>query len=125
MHMKFDVGYEKTVLPRDPENISSTRVELHSGAVSAQGFSPVVYDAQSLAAAGQRAVSFVPQNTMMLTLAECVMMFLLQLVPGLGMLLDGVWSFSRSAGLMKRTIARALLIVQAIVWCVVAVAWLL
>ena len=52
-----------------------------------------------------------------------VMMFLIQLVPVLGLIMAAVWSFSPNSGINKRTISRALLIVQCIVLAVVCVFW--
>ena len=58
-----------------------------------------------------------------LYISECVMMFLIQLVPVLGLIMAAVWSFSPNSGINKRTISRALLIVQCIVLAVVCVFW--
>lgn len=121
--MRSEVFTEKNVLPRDPENISSTRVELQSGALSNQGFSPVVYD--TVRGSQERAVEYLPRDTVALSVSECVTMLLLQLVPVLGLVLAAVWSFSTNVSVMKRTVARALLIVGAIVYVVVAAGWLL
>ena len=48
---------------------------------------------------------------------------LIQLVPVLGLIMAAVWSFSPNSGINKRTISRALLIVQCIVLAVVCVFW--
>ena len=61
---------------------------------------------------------------MVLSVAECVLMLLVQLVPVLGLIMAAVWSFAPSSGINKRTVARAMLIVQGIVAVVVTVAWL-
>ena len=68
-------------------------------------------------------LEYLPENTIALSVSECVMMFLIQLVPVLGLIMAAVWSFSPNSGINKRTISRALLIVQCIVLAVVCVFW--
>lgn len=122
--MMLNETFEKNVQPRDPERIPSD-VEPSCNTVFNQGFSPVLYNSTAQEApVRQRAVQYLPQDTMVLSVAECVLMLLVQLVPVLGLIMAAVWSFAPSSGINKRTVARAMLIVQGIVAVVVAVAWL-
>ncbi|MGN0479682.1 MAG: hypothetical protein ACI4GO_09635 [Hominenteromicrobium sp.] len=123
--MMLNEDFERYVQPRDPEKISSD-VEPTCDTVFNQGFSPVIYNsaAQEMPVRG-RAVEYLPQDTMMLSVSECVMMLLVQLIPVLGLIMAAVWSFSPSSGINKRTVARAMLIVQCVVLAAAAAAWLI
>ena len=100
--MMLNETYTKNIQPRDPERIRSD-IETPCATVYNQGVTP--------------------ENTIALSVSECVMMFLIQLVPVLGLIMAAVWSFSPNSGINKRTISRALLIVQCIVLAVVCVFW--
>lgn len=117
-----NVFAEKNVLPRDPE-IETVSESLPEGSIGGQSFFPVVLDSVPRGRSA-RPVEYVPQDTVALTVSECVLMLLLQLVPGVGLAMDFVWSFSPRTDTNKRTVARAMLIVQCIVCVVAAVAWL-
>ena len=123
--MMLNENFERYVQPRDPEK-SSSDAEPFCDTVFNQGFSPVAYNsaAQETPVRG-RAVEYLPQDTMMLSVSECVLMLLVQLIPVFGLIMSAVWSFAPSSGINKRTVARAMLIVQCIVLAVAAAAWLL
>lgn len=122
--MMLNEAFEKNVQPRDPEKISSD-VEPSCSSVYSQSFAPVLYNsAVQTAPVRQREVEYLPQDTIALSVSECVLMLLVQLVPAFGLVMAAFWSFSPSSGINKRTVARAMLIVQIIVLAVAAVAWL-
>ena len=103
--MMLNETYTKNIQPRDPERIRS---DIETPCVT-----PVLYDnAVQASSRPGRAVEYLPENTIALSVSECVMMFLIQLVPVLGLIMAAVWSFSPNSGINKRTISRALLIVQ-------------
>lgn len=121
--MMLNETYTKNIQPRDPERIRSD-IETPCATVYNQGVTPVLYDnAVQASSRPGRAVEYLPENTIALSVSECVMMFLIQLVPVLGLIMAAVWSFSPNSGINKRTISRALLIVQCIVFAVVCVFW--
>ena len=105
--MMLNETYTKNIQPRDPERIRSD-IETPCATVYNQGVTPVLYD--NAVQASSRP-------------GRAVMMFLIQLVPVLGLIMAAVWSFSPNSGINKRTISRALLIVQCIVFAVVCVFW--
>lgn len=121
--MMLNETYTKNIQPRDPERIRSD-IETPCATVYNQGVTPVLYDnAVQASSRPGRAVEYLPETTIALSVSECVMMFLIQLVPVLGLIMAAVWSFSPNSGINKRTISRALLIVQCIVLAVVCVFW--
>ena len=113
--MMLNETYTKNIQLRDPERIRSD-IETPCATVYNQGVTPA-------SSRPGRAVEYLPENTIALSVSECVMMFLIQLVPVLGLIMAAVWSFSPNSGINKRTISRALLIVQCIVLAVVCVFW--
>ena len=110
--MMLNETYTKNIQPRDPERIRSD-IETPCATVYNQGVTPVLYD--NAVQASYRPVSYTH-----LTLPTIL---LIQLVPVLGLIMAAVWSFSPNSGINKRTISRALLIVQCIVLAVVCVFW--
>ena len=121
--MMLNETYTKNIQPRDPERIRSD-IETPCATVYNQGVTPVLYDnAVQASSRPGRAVEYLPENTIALSVSGCVMMFLIQLVPVLGLIMAAVWSFSPNSSINKRTISRALLIVQCIVLAVVCVFW--
>ena len=106
--MMLNETYTKNIQPRDPERIRSD-IETPCATVYNQGVTPVLYDnAVQASSRPGRAVEYLPENTIALSVSECVMMFLIQLVPVLGLIMAAVWSFSPNSGINKRTISRAL-----------------
>ena len=121
--MLLNETFTRNVQPRDPERIRSD-VETPCATVSNQGVTPVLYDnAVQVSSGSARAVEYLPENTIALSVSECVMMLLVQLVPVLGLIMAAVWSCSPNSGINKRTVSRAMLIVQCIVLAVVCVFW--
>ena len=121
--MMLNETFTRNVQPRDPERIRSD-VETPCASVYNQGVTPVLYDNAVQASSVQgRAVEYLPENTIALSVSECVMMLLIQLVPVVGLVMAAVWSFSPNSGINKRTVSRAMLIVQCIVLAVVCVFW--
>ena len=108
--MMLNETYTKNIQPRDRERIRSD-IETPCATVYNQGVTPVLYDnAVQASSRPGRAVEYLPENTIALSVSECVIM-------------AAVWSFSPNSGINKRTISRALLIVQCIVLAVVCVFW--
>ena len=102
--MMLNETYTKNIQPRDPERIRSD-IETPCATVYNQGVTPVLYDnAVQASSRPGRAVEYLPENTIALSVSECVMMFLIQLVPVLGLIMAAVWSFSPNSGINKRTI---------------------
>ena len=92
--MMLNETYTKNIQPRDPERIRSD-IETPCATVYNQGVTPVLYDnAVQASSRPGRAVEYLPENTIALSVSECVMMFLIQLVPILGLIMAAVWSFS-------------------------------
>ena len=92
--MMLNETYTKNIQPRDPERIRSD-IETPCATVYNQGVTPVLYDnAVQASSRPGRAVEYLPENTIALSVSECVMMFLIQLVPVLGLIMAAVWSFS-------------------------------
>ena len=121
--MMLNETFTRNAQPRDPERIRSD-VETPCATVYNQGVTPVLYDnAVQVSSGSARAVEYLPENTIALSVSECVMMLLVQLVPVLGLIMAAVWSFSPNSGINKRTVSRAMLIVQCIVLAVVCVFW--
>lgn len=103
--MMLNEIYTKNIQPRDPERIRSD-IETPCATVYNQGVTPVLYDnAVQASSRPGRAVEYLPENTIALSVSECVMMFLIQLVPVLGLIMAAVWSFSPNSGINKRTIS--------------------
>ena len=121
--MMLHESFEKNARPRNPEKMYTS--EPISGLVSTQNTSPMLYDAGEVTSPAYRAVEYLPENTQALSVSECVRMFLLQFIPLLSLVLDCFWSFAPTVHVMKRTIARALLISQCIVLLVAFLAWLI
>lgn len=115
--------FEKKIRPRDPEKMYTS--EPLSGYISTQSPSPVLYNAGEVPVSSQRAIEYVPENTTLLPISECVLMLFLQLIPVLGILLDAVWSFSPRFNPVKITLARAMLIVQCILLSVLSLSVLI
>ena len=91
--MMLNETYTKNIQPRDPERIRSD-IETPCATVYNQGVTPVLYDnAVQASSRPGRAVEYLPENTIALSVSECVMLFLIQLVPVLGLIMAAVWSF--------------------------------
>ena len=121
--MMLNETYTKNIQPRDPERIRSD-IETPCATVYNQGVTPVLYDnAVQASSSTGRAVEYLPENTIALSVSECVMMFLIQLVPVFGTYHGCRLELLPNSGINKRTISRALLIVQCIVLAVVCVFW--
>ena len=87
--MMLNETYTKNIQPRDPERIRSD-IETPCATVYNQGVTPVLYDnAVQASSRPGRAVEYLPENTIALSVSECVMMFLIQLVPVLGLIMAG------------------------------------
>ena len=121
--MMLHESFEKKVRPRNPEKMYTS--EPVSGFVSTQNTSPMLYNAGEVIEPAYRAVEYLPEHTQALSVSECVLMFLLQFVPLLALVLDSFWSFAPTVHVMKRTIARALLITQCLVLLAASLAWLI
>ncbi len=120
--MMLNESFEKIVQPRDPEK-AEAETGSSCGSVYSQGASPVVYEASPVAGSRSSDVKYLPEDTLALSVSECVLMLLVQLIPVVGLVMAAVWSFSPASGINKRTVARALLVVQIIVLAVIALAW--
>ena len=95
--MMLNETYTKNIQPRDPERIRSD-IETPCATVYNQGVTPVLYDnAVQASSRPGRAVEYLPENTIALSVSECVMMFL---IPPIFVLLS-LFIFSKKYKLSK------------------------